>query len=52
MLFRGSMGTVALALSFGVAVTETRALDDAKYPEIRGAAIRDAVPQVRATEGG
>jgi hypothetical protein len=37
MLFRGSMGAVALALSFGVAVTETRALDDAKYPEIRGA---------------
>jgi hypothetical protein len=40
MLFRGSMGTVALALSFGVAVTETRALDDAKYPEIRGAWAR------------
>src|ERR1700721_3595007 len=37
MLFRGSMGAVALALSFGIAVTETRALDDAKHPDIRGA---------------
>jgi hypothetical protein len=40
MLYRGSIGAAALALSLGMALTETRALDDATYPEIRGAWAR------------
>jgi hypothetical protein len=40
MLHRGSIGAAALALSLGMAVTQARALDDARYPDIRGAWAR------------
>jgi hypothetical protein len=40
MLHRGSIGAAALALALGVAVTQARALDDAGYPDIRGAWAR------------
>jgi hypothetical protein len=40
MLYEGSIGAAALAVSLGMAMTAARALDDAKYPEIGGAWAR------------
>jgi hypothetical protein len=42
MRYRDPIGAAALALALAVASTETRALDDPKYPEFRGAWERTA----------
>jgi hypothetical protein len=40
MLYQGLSGAAVLALSLGMTMIEARALDDATYPEIRGAWAR------------
>jgi len=40
MLYRSLIGAVALLSAFGVTMTDTRAWDDAKYPDLKGQWVR------------
>jgi len=47
MLYRGSVGAMALAAMLGVALGDARAFDDAKYPDLRGQWIGVRMPSCR-----
>src|ERR1700674_3730757 len=45
MLYRSSIGAVALAAALLTTLAGARAFDDTKYPDLRGAWDRTAAPQ-------